>query len=49
MLTGRLTVFDPLCGRGTTLNQALMYGYDAAGLDVDGKDFEAYPASSGPG
>ncbi|GAB2913118.1 TRM11 family SAM-dependent methyltransferase [Nonomuraea fastidiosa] len=37
-----LTVFDPLCGRGTTLNQALMYGYDAAGLDVDGKDFEAY-------
>lgn len=37
-----LTVFDPLCGRGTTLNQALMYGYDAVGLDVDGKDFEAY-------
>ncbi|KAB8187498.1 SAM-dependent methyltransferase [Nonomuraea phyllanthi] len=38
----RLAVFDPLCGRGTTLNQALMYGYDAYGLDVDGKDFEAY-------
>ncbi|MEW1845990.1 SAM-dependent methyltransferase [Nonomuraea angiospora] len=38
----RLSVFDPLCGRGTTLNQALMYGYDAYGLDVDGKDFEAY-------
>ncbi|MBF8187733.1 SAM-dependent methyltransferase [Nonomuraea sp. K274] len=38
----RLTVFDPLCGRGTTLNQALMYGYDAYGIDVDAKDFEAY-------
>ncbi|MFD0479324.1 hypothetical protein ACFQ0B_72525 [Nonomuraea thailandensis] len=37
-----LQVFDPMCGRGTTLNQALMYGYDAYGLDVDGKDFEAY-------
>ncbi|GAA2867120.1 hypothetical protein GCM10020220_065600 [Nonomuraea rubra] len=37
-----LQVFDPMCGRGTTLNQALMYGYDAYGMDVDGKDFEAY-------
>jgi len=25
----RLAVLDPLCGRGTTLNQALMYGFDA--------------------
>ncbi|MFI7109158.1 TRM11 family SAM-dependent methyltransferase [Nonomuraea sp. NPDC050227] len=41
-MSGRLSVFDPMCGRGTTLNQALMYGYDAYGLDVDGKDFEAY-------
>ncbi|RVX38031.1 hypothetical protein EDD27_0321 [Nonomuraea polychroma] len=41
-LDERLSVFDPLCGRGTTLNQALMYGYDAYGIDVDGKDFEAY-------
>jgi SAM-dependent methyltransferase len=41
-LGGRLSVFDPMCGRGTTLNQALMYGYDAYGLDVDAKDFEAY-------
>ncbi|GAA4047570.1 TRM11 family SAM-dependent methyltransferase [Nonomuraea soli] len=39
---GRLSVFDPMCGRGTTLNQALMYGYDAYGMDVDAKDFEAY-------
>src|SRR5947208_2069526 len=37
-----LHVLDPLCGRGTTLNQAMMYGFDATGLEVDGKDFEAY-------
>jgi SAM-dependent methyltransferase len=42
MLEKPLHVLDPLCGRGTTLNQALMYGFDATGLDVDGKDFEAY-------
>jgi SAM-dependent methyltransferase len=42
MLDGRLTVCDPLCGRGTTLNQALMYGYDAIGVELDGKDLEAY-------
>ncbi|NUR83291.1 MAG: SAM-dependent methyltransferase [Nonomuraea sp.] len=41
-LEDKLSVFDPMCGRGTTLNQALMYGYDAYGLDVDGKDFDAY-------
>ncbi|GAB1693880.1 TRM11 family SAM-dependent methyltransferase [Krasilnikovia sp. M28-CT-15] len=44
MLDGRLTVCDPLCGRGTTLNQALMYGYDAIGVELDGKDVEAYKA-----
>jgi SAM-dependent methyltransferase len=42
MIRGPLRVLDPLCGRGTTLNQALMYGYDAAGVDLDQKDFEAY-------
>ncbi|MGW4485475.1 TRM11 family SAM-dependent methyltransferase [Amycolatopsis sp. NPDC004368] len=41
-LTRPRTLLDPLCGRGTTLNQAVMYGFDATGLDVDGKDFEAY-------
>ncbi|GAA0928376.1 SAM-dependent methyltransferase [Nonomuraea longicatena] len=41
-LDERLSVFDPMCGRGTTLNQALMYGYDAYGMDLDAKDFEAY-------
>jgi len=44
MLERRLRVLDPLCGRGTTLNTALTYGYDVAGLDIDGKDFEAYSA-----
>jgi SAM-dependent methyltransferase len=44
MLQRRFRVFDPLCGRGTTLNQALMYGFDAAGVDRDQKDFEAYAA-----
>src|SRR5436190_16093817 len=42
MLDRRLRVLDPMCGRGTTLNQALMYGYHAAGIDVDSKDFDAY-------
>jgi SAM-dependent methyltransferase len=38
----RLAVLDPLCGRGTTLNQALMYGFDACGADLDRRDVEAY-------
>nr|MDT0660781.1 SAM-dependent methyltransferase [Micromonospora sp. DSM 115978] len=44
LLERRFRVLDPLCGRGTTLNQALMYGFDAAGVDRDQKDFEAYQA-----
>jgi SAM-dependent methyltransferase len=40
----RLAVLDPLCGRGTTLNQALMYGFDAYGADIDARDVEAYAA-----
>ena len=44
MLTERLHVLDPLCGRGTTINQALMYGWHAAGVDVDERDVEAYAA-----
>ena len=42
MLDGGIVVGDPLAGRGTTLNQALMYGYDAIGVEIDGKDVEAY-------
>lgn len=44
MLQRKFAVLDPLCGRGTTLNQALMLGFDAAGMDLDQKDFEAYSA-----
>jgi SAM-dependent methyltransferase len=42
LVARRLRVFDPMCGRGTTLNHAMMYGFDAAGLDIDGKDFDEY-------
>jgi SAM-dependent methyltransferase len=44
MLTHRLRVLDPLCGRGTTLNQVLMYGWHASGVDRSAKDFDAYAA-----
>ncbi|ROO58945.1 putative RNA methylase family UPF0020 [Micromonospora sp. Llam0] len=37
-----LRVLDPMCGRGTTLNQAMMYGWHASGVEIDGKDFEVY-------
>jgi len=42
LLTGGLTVLDPLCGRGTTLNQAMMYGLDVSGIEIDTRDFDAY-------
>ncbi len=42
MLSRRLRVLDPLCGRGTTLNQALMYGFDASGVEIESRDFDAY-------
>ncbi len=41
-LDRRLALLDPLCGRGTTLNQALMYGYDAAGIELDAAAVRAY-------
>src|ERR1700729_3379647 len=44
MLDRQFAVLDPLCGRGTTLNQALMYGFDATGIDLDRKAFDAYAA-----
>lgn len=40
----RLRLLDPVCGRGTTLNRAVLYGIDAVGLDVDQRDVEAYEA-----
>src|SRR5690606_28738949 len=42
MLRRPLHVLDPLCGRGTTLNQAMMYGFDATGVELLERDFEAY-------
>jgi len=39
-----LSLLDPLCGRGTTLNQALTYGFHASGVEHDKKDYEAYAA-----
>lgn len=42
--TRTFTVLDPVAGRGTTLNQALMYGWDALGIELDGKDLDAYEA-----
>lgn len=41
-LSRPLHVLDPLCGRGTTLNQAMMYGLDSTGFELDKRDFEAY-------
>lgn len=38
------TVLDPVAGRGTTLNQAVMYGWNALGIEIDAKDVEAYAA-----
>src|SRR4051794_32174924 len=42
LVTGGLDVLDPLCGRGTTLSQALLAGHSAAGVELDGKDVDAY-------
>ena len=42
LLGNRLRVLDPLCGRGTTLNQALMYGFDGYGIEVNKHDFDEY-------
>ncbi|MEY2426244.1 MAG: hypothetical protein QOI61_1816 [Actinomycetota bacterium] len=36
------TLLDPMAGRGTTLNQAVIYGLDAVGIEIDKKDCEAY-------
>ncbi len=38
----RLTLIDPACGRGTTLNRAALYGVDAVGIELDQRDVEAY-------
>ncbi len=37
-------LLDPACGRGTTLNRAVVYGIDAIGVEHDKRDVEAYEA-----
>lgn len=40
----RVRLLDPACGRGTTLNRAIVYGLDAVGVEHDQRDLEAYEA-----
>lgn len=42
LATGRPRLLDPMCGRGTTLNQALMYGWDAWGVETNKRDVDEY-------
>jgi hypothetical protein len=37
-----ISILDPLCGRGTTLSTAMMFGCNAAGVEADLKAVEAY-------
>jgi hypothetical protein len=36
------SLIDPMCGRGTTLNWALLYGIPAVGLDIDDNALDDY-------
>lgn len=40
----RLRLLDPVCGRGTTLNRAVLYGIDAVGVDLDQRDVDEFAA-----
>lgn len=44
ILDGSLTVLDPLCGRGSTLNRALRLGLSPIGAEIDREDVTAYGA-----
>ena len=37
-----IRLLDPLAGRGTSLNRGLMYGFDVAGVEINGSDIDAY-------
>ncbi|MEG1813587.1 MAG: hypothetical protein RR296_10565 [Clostridia bacterium] len=37
---GHLALLDPMCGRGTTLFEAINRGYDACGVDADGREVQ---------
>jgi SAM-dependent methyltransferase len=41
---GPISILDPLCGRGTTLSTAMIFGCHAAGVEADLKAVEAYAA-----
>ena len=40
----KFSVLDPLAGRGTTLSWALTLGHDAAGVEIEAREVEAYSA-----
>jgi hypothetical protein len=40
----RLRILDPVCGRGTSLNQGLVYGFDVDGIEIDRAAYDAYHA-----
>jgi len=42
-LQGELSIFDPLCGKGTTLFEGLLCGHNVYGIEIDSKTVhEAY-------
>ena len=40
----RLRLLDPVCGRGTTLTHALVYGFDTDGVEIDRAAYDAFRA-----
>jgi len=38
----RVRLLDPVAGRGSTLNRALMYGFDAYGVELNSGDVDQY-------
>jgi len=44
MASRRFSLLDPMAGRGTTLSWALSLGHDAAGVEIEGREVEAYAA-----
>ncbi len=42
LTTRRFAILDPMAGRGTTLSWALTLGHDAAGVEIEHREVEAY-------
>ncbi len=38
----KVSLLDPVAGRGTTVNRALMYGFDAYGIEISDVDVDHY-------